>query len=587
MTIDTAENSINFNGNQIIWLMLCVFFYFIFKYSSNKNNKRLASCSIILGIILAVFQTLGDITKGGWISNEVILSKKILLFLFVKMIVYSVIFSKIISIIFTYFENLKWKETNKKDVFNAKIKNFLIVALILFIVWLPYFLNYYPGITSYDTNYQLMQGFGVYDYSNHHPVLHTFLITFFVKVGYALTGSYNFGIAICSILQMIACALTFSFVIYYMAKKKIPFAIKLITFLFFAFNPIVPQLSIAIWKDIPFTILMTWFVIGIIEIITNEKEFFNSKIKIILYAILITLIMFFRNNGVYIILIMIPFLLLISRKHWKAICLMFIVPVIFYYLMTGIGYEKLNIAKSSSREMLSIPAQQMARIVKYRIDELTEDEKNAINRYLPINEIGELYRPTISDNVKNLLNDQEFEQDKLNLLKLYVKLGLHFPGETLEALIGNTYGYYYPEVVTFPVATGTYTQVLENEKFMDIHLDPIIKIPVLDSVINSIYNKEIPIVSLLANIGFVFWIVLTLIMYVIYKKRYRYLLMYIPILALYLTCLASPVSGELRYIYAMFTCLPLFIGFSIKPVDENISNDIIITKNTSKGGKND
>ena len=102
MTIDTAENSINFNGNQIAWLMLCVFFYFIFKYSSNKNNKRLVICSVILGIILAVFQTLGDITKGGWISNEVILSKKILLFLFVKIIVYGLIFSKIISIIFTF-----------------------------------------------------------------------------------------------------------------------------------------------------------------------------------------------------------------------------------------------------------------------------------------------------------------------------------------------------------------------------------------------------------------------------------------------------------------------------------------------------
>lgn len=586
MTIDTAKNSINFNGNQIAWLMLCVFFYFIFKYSSNKNNKRLVICSVILGIILAVFQTLGDITKGGWISNEVILSKKILLFLFVKIIVYSVIFSKIISIIFTYFENLKWKETNKKDVFDAKIKNFLIVALILFIVWLPYFLNYYPGITSYDTNYQLMQGFGVYDYSNHHPVLHTLLITFFVKIGYSLTGNYNFGIAICSILQMITCALTFSFVIYYMAKKKIPFVIKLVSFLFFAFNPIVPQLSIAIWKDIPFTLLMTWFVIGIIEIVTNEKEFFKSKVKILLYAILITLIMFFRNNGVYIILIIIPFLLLKSRKHWKAICLMFIIPVIFYYLMTGTVYEKLNITKTSSREMLSIPAQQMARIVKYRIDELTEDEKNAINRYLPINEIGNVYRPTISDNVKNLLNDQEFEQDKLNLLKLYIKLGLHFPGETLEAFVGNTYGYYYPEVVTFPVATGTYTQVLENEKFMDIHLEPIIKIPVLDNVINSIYNKEIPIVSLFANIGFVFWIVLTLMMYVIYKKRYKYLLMYIPILTLYLTCLASPVSGELRYIYAMFTCLPLFIGFSVKPIDENTNNDIITNKNTPKGEKN-
>ena len=145
MTIDTAKNTINFNGNQIIWLMLCVLFYFIFKYSSKLNNKRLIICSIILGIILAVFQTLGNVTKGGWISNEVIFSKKIILFIFIKLVVYSIIFSKIISIIFSYFENLNWKETNKKDIFKPNLKCFIIVAVILFIAWLPYFLNYlYP-----------------------------------------------------------------------------------------------------------------------------------------------------------------------------------------------------------------------------------------------------------------------------------------------------------------------------------------------------------------------------------------------------------------------------------------------------------
>lgn len=99
---------------------------------------------------------------------------------------------------------------------------------------------------------------------------------------------------------------------------------------------------------------------------------------------------------------------------------------------------------------------------------------------------------------------------------------------------------------------------------MDIHLDPIIKIPFIDKVIQEIYEKEIPIVSLIANIGFVFWIVLGICFYCIYRKKYQYLLMFIPIIVLYLTCLASPVSGELRYIYAMFVCLPLFSGFCLE-----------------------
>ena len=107
---------------------------------------------------------------------------------------------------------------------------------------------------------------------------------------------------------------------------------------------------------------------------------------------------------------------------------------------------------------------------------------------------------------------------------------------------------------------------------MKLEETPIVEIPILDSMINAIYEKQIPIVSLIANIGFVFWIVLGLVFYNIYQKRYKYLLMFIPVGILYLTCLASPVSGELRYIYSMFVSLPLFIGFSFK-------NDKSIQKN--------
>lgn len=99
---------------------------------------------------------------------------------------------------------------------------------------------------------------------------------------------------------------------------------------------------------------------------------------------------------------------------------------------------------------------------------------------------------------------------------------------------------------------------------MDIHLEPIVKIPFIDKMIQKIYEKEIPIVSLITNIGFAFWIMLGLCFYCIYQKKYQYLLMFIPTVILYLTCLASPVSGELRYIYTMFVCLPLFLAFALE-----------------------
>lgn len=564
LSVYVANNTIYFNnGNQIVWLFLCVFIYIVFKQAGKYEGRRLKVCSGILGTLLAIFQVLGIMTNGNWIASEVILTKEVILFMIVKFITYVLLFYNIIKILFSLIENIDCKKT-RKDILKPSLKTFIVVALLLFIMWLPYFLNYYPGITSYDTHYQLMQGFGKIPYNNHHPVLHTFIMSSVVKVGHAITGDYNFGIALYVILQMIFCAITLSFVVYYMGKRNINPIIKMITFLCFAFVPFVPQFSIAVWKDVPFAMFMVWLLIGIIEMITNEEKFFTKKRNFVIFILITLCVLFFRNNGIYIVLLTLPFALFLRRKYWKQILIIFGIPIVFYYIITGPVFTKLDIAKSSPKEMLSIPIQQMARIVKYKGDELSEEDKNVIGQYINIDTAAENYNPTISDPIKNEFNEGTYNQDKLNLIKLYIKLAIKYPGETLEALVGNTYGYYYPEVVTYSIATGVYQTPFEAEQFMNLYEAPIIEIQLLDNVIDSIYDKQIPIVSLIANIGFVFWIVLGIVFYNIYQKRYEYLLMFIPVGILYLTCLASPVSGELRYIYAMFLSLPLFVGFGLQ-----------------------
>lgn len=52
--------------------------------------------------------------------------------------------------------------------------------------------------------------------------------------------------------------------------------------------------------------------------------------------------------------------------------------------------------------------------------------------------------------------------------------------------------------------------------------------------------------------------------YAIYRKNYDYILIYIPLIILWLTTLASPVFAEYRYVYAIFTCLPILIGINFK-----------------------
>lgn len=568
LSINIKENKMLFDGNQIIWLMLCILIYYILRESEKLKEKRLIFCSMILGILFAVIETIGKLTNSYWGSAEVILSKKIIVYIIIKIIVYGSVFTNAIKIIMNKLSKIKVEKKSDIYILRPTLKTFIIVAILFFIAWLPYFINYYPAITSFDTNYQLMQGYGIYEYTNHHPIMHTLIITFFSKIGYGIAGNYNLGMAMYAIIQMLMCALTYSFTIYYMGKKNIPKAIRILTFIFFAFNPIVPQFSIAVWKDVPFSMAMLLFVIAIIESIKNKEIFKNYKFDIAL-AIDLLAIMFFRNNGLYVVLLTFPLILIARRKSYKQIIPTFIIPIAIYIIITGPVYAKLNIVKSSPGEMLSIPLQQMARISINKWDELTENEKERIAMYIPTDKVKELYRSNISDPVKNSFNVANYKQNKVAFFKLYVKLALHFPIETIESLIAGTYGYYYPDMTTFPVAVGNYESPLDNEKFMEIKHNENLIVPGVDKVINTIYDKKMPIVSLLANIGFAFWVVMILLMYNIYRKKYENILMYIPIAVLYLTCLASPVSGELRYIYSMFISIPLFIGFAIDKVIDN------------------
>ena len=54
-------------------------------------------------------------------------------------------------------------------------------------------------------------------------------------------------------------------------------------------------------------------------------------------------------------------------------------------------YSSENIEQGSTREALSIPLQQFARLMVYKQDELTEEQKNKIRQYLPIEDFEKLY----------------------------------------------------------------------------------------------------------------------------------------------------------------------------------------------------
>lgn len=564
ISIDVVNGSFYMAGNDFKWIIILSILYILLNKAVQNSSKRLIICSSIFGLITSICAITGY-TAERYLVDNLYISKKEMMLLFLKLEVCFVTITSIAMIIMKSLPNIMKKIRKKKELsfFTANKKSILIVAIILFIAYLPYLLYYYPGNVLIDSTVQIMQGMGDWEFTAHHPPIHTAIITLCVKLG-GLIGSYNFGAFIYTLLQTLTTCFLFSFAIYYMAKKQVPVSIRVCSILFYALCPTISFLTITMYKDIPFALAMLALTICMTEIATNLDNFMKHKLRIALFIISVFLVAIFRNNGLYAMILGFPIILIMVKKYKVKIGLMIITGIAICMIITGPIYNLCGIGKGSSKEAFSVILQQFARLTKYKNEELTQQEKDAIHKYLPVDNLDELYNPVFSDPVKHQFSDEAFAQDKITLIKTYLQLAIKYPMHTIASIICNSFGYYYPNTLGWGVYTG-----VNEECFADKNVDygicekPLVNFEALDKVNEFVNSRNIPIISMFLSIGFLFWVLVFGIIYCIYEKKYNLLIIYVPIVCMWITILASPVFGEPRYVYSLFTCLPLLIGITL------------------------
>lgn len=555
-----------FNGNSVLYIIYWIFTYKILVGTIEIKDKRAKICCTILGIIFGLCEVLGYSIMQTDSLSLVLGSKLAILKSFCKLIGYSTIFYGILLLLFTkMIPSIKDKFSEKKewDYFTNNKKSFLLTTVLILVAYLPYFLHEYPGFISTDTISEMATGLYSMDYIvNHHPVFHIVLISIAMNFG-KLIGNYNLAVGIFTIFQMIFIAITFSFVLYYMSKKKVHKYIRIISLIFFMFYQPFAMYSITLWKDIPFSIMIVWLTIGMIEIATN-KEFYSKSKNMILVFIATVFVILFKNNGFYIVLICIPFMIIASKGNRKKATVLSMAILLFYVVLKGPIFSIFGVHNGPIREALSIPCQQIARVV--RDEKISEEDKQRINQFLPVEEIGGAYYPLISDSVKDKLNNEMVKENKVEFIKLWVELFFKYPKTYIEAFLNGSYGYWYPESYNWVIWGGYNEELWEWARTalkIDISKEPIVENRGIEVLKSLAGRREVPILGMIYSIGFIAWIELIAMTYIIYKKQYKLLLAFVPILGVWLTCIASPVWCEYRYSYGLFTCLPLIIAISI------------------------
>lgn len=436
----------------------------------------------------------------------------------------------------------------------------LCAFLLCIFCWLFYFLYQYPGIMTPDSLVQFEQVLGIIPYSNHHPWVHTMLIKLFYTIGYQLTGSMLIALSFYTFFQM--CFLAGS-VCYFINTLKQYHIRPRICFLFTLFYALVPYhgvYSVTLWKDIPFAAAVLFF--GCATLRLNRKISAASLSVYILSGMMLCL---FRSNGWYAFLLCFPFLLIYFRKKAR---IMF--PALLGILITAVIIKNplmnaCSVAQPDFIESLSIPAQQIAAVI---CNDRSLDEKDLylIENVVDLTYIKELYNPYFADNIKELVragNQSYLEEHKSEFLKLWIRLGLKYPGDYLTAYIHQTYGYWYPDSF-YPVAEAEGV----SATLLGVSHTPLIRGPLVvkGKEIALKLGNMLPLYSTLWSMGIACWVLLFCTANVLVRKEYSKLILYLPSIALLLTVLiATPVATEFRYVYFMVFSLPFYIITALIP----------------------
>ena len=557
--------------------------YFIYKFYQKSTIIHKKKSLKVLSLILAFFMIFGN--SFMCVGSTALIFKNIGYFLLslIMYIGYYYLFLVLISYLFRFLDKNNFSEENKekkdnKFVATFKKHPFLFSLCFIVICWLPYIISYYPIILSPDPSFQIRQFFGIRtkyaDYAilldenvvmtNHHPVTHTMLLGGCLKLG-TMIGNDNLGLFFYSIIQISVLASVLAFSIYYMQKMGLKTKYLIGVLLIYALVPMFPLYAMSGVKDVLFGAFIFLYFIFLHNLVKTKCEGYKWW-NYLLIIILLILICLFRNNGIHVLILSLPFTLIIARKKWKQLLTVMVCVFGFYGVFDKVILPYYKITPGSIREVLSVPFQQTARLAKYHGNEFTEEEIAVIDKILGYDDLAERYDPELADPVKNEFNKYATDEDLKEYFKVWFNGLIKHPGTYIEATMNNVYGFFYPEKTKWYVYYKFDDRITENG--FDYHYNSL-------ETSRNILSKYavafpyIPGIGLISNIGFNVWIIFTLFAYAIYKKLYKNILILAPAFILILVCVVGPANTYFRYALPFIFAMPFIIGVFLEKRENN------------------
>lgn len=573
-----SDETLGFSNSVFSIFLFTILYTVLWKGSQLPKDKRLVIYTTILGLLFSFMISIGhSLDVYGTVDFRNLI---------VSIVLYAHIIGKVLTLFWRLLIDVEYKlKTNKPGggkvsetidkVMVWFIKHPYMITVFLLMCWLPCFIADFPGGYRYDGSDEFNQITKGYD--GDFPLLHSVIITRLLPAVYNITGSYNRGVEIYVIIQMLMISCMYTHIIYTFAKKGISKILLLIISLYCGCFPVIQLLVVQVVRDVLFSALLMYAMFLFYLMVSDKDAFFGSIGKPILSGIIFVLALLARNNnaGPVMLIVVAAVSIIIwasNRKKYFAGVTIFSTTCIVSYLLLGTLLTSLcqPLKPAPMGSALSIMSQPIARAYFYENDKWTDEEVAEFSTYMDLDELD--YCAENADLTKDVMNIQDNFGD---FFRFWCKIGLEHPGCYIDAILVQTQNMWYPDSVI-----DGYKQI-DKPTYYGYDKCYFKIVPKLDgpathrnfwpTVLNFytqiglfISFEKIPIVSMLFSIGFQFWIILNCLFYVMYRKLNKLILPLAIILGYMLISACVPLV-LLRYFAAAFLTVPMLIVFTLQP----------------------
>lgn len=452
-----------------------------------------------------------------------------------------------------------------------------LLALLLFVCWLPCWLALFPGGFSYDVTLEFHQQSEIY--YRAFPRLHSVLMIGCLNAFHRLFGSYNAGIAFYAMVQMLLFSALFADMLTVLWRQRIHKGIMGVLCAYCAFFPVIHLTVTHIGRDTLFAGLLTYFCFLLYRISADRERFFSSLRCSVLIGMILSLMLLSRNNTseVLTLLLLIILNIVVWRKlhhrYLREVKAFAVANISVYLLLSVILYcICLPISKPNPLMSMGTVSQTMVRAYTDEPEKLSEQDKEDFERFFIKEKLS--YCPELADLSRNSISKDAFREDYIGFVRLWVKMGVKCPTSYANAMIEqNRYMWYPDSLIDGYVRCGLY----DTEKcyFVTGVASPGTRIHLLPAleeyyrrISADISFEKIPLLSMLFSIGFQFWLLLHGFFYVVYRRRRQWYLPMGFMLAYTVICLFLPIV-LLRYFMSLFLFFPITIAMTFEPGNRN------------------